>query len=110
MWGGLGEALTVPFPTFFQFLPEPGRDASLGRRRDLSEEGSEEDCGWGGPRLCLGCAPAEVWKLALVSAAQNTEAQVLLKEEKEGPDRLVYLGATVPPGPHTHLLLLPGAD
>ena len=49
----------------------------------------------GGPRLCLGSAPAEVWKLALVSAAQNTEAQVLLKEEKEGPDRLVYLGATV---------------
>lgn len=100
--GGLGEALTVPFPTFFQFLSEPGRDASLGRRRDLSEEGCEEDCGWGGPRLCLGFAPAEVWKLALVSAAQNTEAQVLLKEEKDGPDRLVYRGATVLSGtPYT---------
>ena len=58
--------------------------------------------GGGRPRLCLGSAPAEVWKLALVSAAQNTEAQVLLKEEKEGPDRLVYLGATVLSGtPYT---------
>lgn len=89
MAGGRGEALTVPFPTLFQFLSDPGRDASLGRRRDLSEEGSEEACGWLGPRPCLGSVPAEVWKLALVSAAQNTEAQVLLKEEKEGTDGLV---------------------
>lgn len=89
MAGGRGEALTVPFPTLFQFLSEPVRDASLGRLRDLSEEGSEEACGWWGPRPCLGSAPAEVWKLGLVSAAQNTEAQVLLKEEKEGPDRLM---------------------
>lgn len=35
MAGGRREALTVPFPTLFQFLSEPARDTSLGRQGTL---------------------------------------------------------------------------